>query len=181
MTPSPNASLTIVHKQDKIEALVEWFSLPPELRPEPTLRQLAIRLGVPPDGGFYQLAKSSRVLRDVVAATAIGILPRIPEVLGTLAENGIRGNTKAADVLLNHLRQVLDLLPKEQEQSRTLIETMNDTGRAIDLLLKVAESHPNPPAGWGEAAAVQDSPLPGLPLAAVEAGDDRAVGHNEEK
>ena len=172
MDEIPNTSL-VIRKQDKIEALVEWFSLPPELRPEPTLRQLALRLGIPPDGGFYQLAKSSRVLRDVVAATAIGILPRIPEVLDTLAENGIRGNTKAADVLLNHVRQVLDLLPNEKDPTRSLTQSLADTERAVDKLLQFAQDYPSP--------VLQEAPTTGLGRRVCEAGmvdpvDDQGGG-----
>ena len=126
-------------KKEKVDALVAWVATPEELRPVPTLRQLALSVGATPDGSFYALANGPEVARQVLGITAAIALPQLPTILHTLAERALKGNVRAAEVLLNYIYRVISNLPAEQQRPdfKQLVDEANAGARK---LLETAQS-----------------------------------------
>jgi len=131
----------VVTKAEKVDAIVAYLGTPAELRPVPTLRQLALSLGARPDGHWYELCQSPEVIRAVVGVSSTLALAHLSTILQILVDRAIGGNVRAADVLLKHIREVVSRLPAEGAP-RPLVplhEHLHDVARAAGELNRVAD------------------------------------------
>ena len=130
-----------VSRQEKIDAITAWTATPAELRPVPTLRQLALSIGAPPDGTFYRLAESPEVAQQILGIAATMTLPQVPDVLGKLYDMALSGNIRAAEVFLNHVRLVITAAA-EKLPTRKPVDPhrfIEDSRRAASRVLEVAQ------------------------------------------
>ena len=100
-----------ISRQEKIEALVTWHATPPELRSAPTLHQLALQIGAPPDGTFYALARSPEVRLKALTIISTSAVIAAPAILNMLFQSAEKGNVKAAEIYLNFVYKVIVDMP----------------------------------------------------------------------
>ena len=119
--------------------MTAWLATPEELRPVSTLRQLALSIGVRPDGAFYALASSPEVSKKVLGITAAIALPHVPSILERLAQLALKGNVRAAEVYLTFIHQVVRSFP--QDDSRPDWDHLVDkAAKSAGVLLEKVES-----------------------------------------
>ncbi|MDA0337102.1 MAG: hypothetical protein O2782_18220 [bacterium] len=107
MDPRPK-TLT---RSDITDAIVEWRATPADYRDPPTLRSLAQKLGITPNGNWYNLANRAEVARQASAASACVVLPYLPSILEVLVSKALAGNVRAADAVLRHVREMTRDVP----------------------------------------------------------------------
>lgn len=133
---------TGVTRKEKIDAISAWMATPEDLRPVPTLRQLALSIGAPADGGFYKLAESHEVARQVMGVSATIMLSEVPAILGQLVEQARKGNIRAAEVFLTQVRlmitSVADKVPTRSQANAQ--ELIGQTSQAAAQLLQHAQA-----------------------------------------
>lgn len=126
-----------------IEAVAEWRATPEIFRQEHTLNQLAKRLGVRPNGWFYEIADSAEVYHLMLVKVAGEALKQAPEILWVLAERAKEGNVRAAQVYLDFVRQVLTderFLSKLKPAPPDVSTVLQNTAKAAENLLAVARA-----------------------------------------
>ena len=103
--------LPTVHQAEVEDVVSRWLALPEEERPYATLRELFEAHGWPrPDKHLYEIARSPATYHKVHTHLVSDVLARMPEILHRLAADAAsdaRGNNRAAEILLNHVRQTL--------------------------------------------------------------------------
>lgn len=105
-----------ISRQEKINAIANWRATPPEMRSAPTLHQLALQIGAPADGTFYELASGpevgAQVLNIVYASAVIGA----PAALNMLVQLAEKGNLRAIECYLNFIYKVTLEMPDRPEK-----------------------------------------------------------------
>ncbi len=132
-----------LNRNQLIEAMAEWQATPVVFRQDHTLSQLAHRLGVRPNGRFYELADSAEVYHLMLVRAAGKALKEAPQILWVLAEKAKDGNVRAAQVYLDFVRQVLTderFLSKLKPAPQDAGTILADTARAAESLLQLAEA-----------------------------------------
>ena len=127
-------------KDEKIQAITLYLSVPEPLRPVPTIRQLALSIGATPDGGWYRLVHSPEVTRQVLGLTSALTLAHLPGIFEALIKKAKKGNVGAADILLKHIREVVEKTPPEPRPVVPLHQQIEEAARAAGDLNRLADS-----------------------------------------
>ena len=158
LAPAAPAAPARVRASDaEIAAVVgSWLAVPVSQREHKTIAALARAHG-------FQASRAYNALRDpdafgsAMTAVAAAVVPRLPVVLGALADEAEGGNVRAADTLLRHCRELARMaedsgqgaassLSAHLEQTAGLARSLVDLARSMDTA-------PGPGAGADAVAA----------------------------
>ena len=165
-------------RRERMQALAAWLSVPPDLRPYPSLAAWMRQEGIQRTAQVYELLREPEVQRMAMGASVASILDRLPAVLQALSEAAEAGSARAAETLLRHVREVTGYGAGQQPAAHQALHIhLQDTDQAAQRLLTLAQGLQR----WDDrarGAIAADMPAPGLQVdLATEHGPEHGPEH----
>lgn len=122
-------------------AVGAWLAVPEGEREHATLADLARAEGFT-STRVHNALRQPKAFQMALTATAAAVMPRLPAVLATLADEAEEGNVRAADTLLRHCRELARMVDEQTGATpgRNLALHLEQTASVARELVSLADT-----------------------------------------